>query len=199
MDLPPTTGAGPDSTGNHETAEREPSDVPRIYVASLSDYVAGILHGEWIDATQEPEELNEAVQGMLRRSPSGHAEEFAIHDFEHFSHYQPEEYDSLDWISRIARGMGEHGPAFSAWATHCDRDDETIERFDEAYLGDWRSLADYAEEILDDLGYLDLSDRVPDAINPYVRVDVDGFARDLVLSGDITVVEHDHGIWIFDG
>jgi antirestriction protein len=65
-------------------------------VASLSDYNAGILHGEWIDADQTADELHTAVRELLERSPSDlGAEEFAIHDYEGFGHYQPDEYDSL--------------------------------------------------------------------------------------------------------
>lgn len=33
------------------------SDGPRIYVASLSDYNAGTLHGKWIDADQSAEDI----------------------------------------------------------------------------------------------------------------------------------------------
>jgi antirestriction protein len=201
MELPPQPGAGPESTGdnNNERHESLREEGPRIYVASLADYNAGILHGAWIDAAQEPDEIQVAVREMLEQSPTGHAEEFAIHDYEHFGAYRPAEYDSLDWISRIARGMAEHGSAFSAWAEHCRYHTEDLDRFDDAYLGEWGSLTEYAEELLDDLGYLDLSERVPEAIAPYVEVDVEGFARDLELSGDITTVEHDRGVWIFDG
>ena len=49
MELPPQPGAGPESTGNEdEEHEVLREDGPRIYVASLSDYNAGILHGEWV-------------------------------------------------------------------------------------------------------------------------------------------------------
>ena len=50
MELPPQEGAGPESTGNeNEEHEVLREDGPRIYVASLSDYNAGILHGDWIE------------------------------------------------------------------------------------------------------------------------------------------------------
>jgi hypothetical protein len=41
-------GAGPETTGNqqhHEARERHLQEPPRIYVASLSDYNDGRLHG----------------------------------------------------------------------------------------------------------------------------------------------------------
>jgi antirestriction protein len=202
MEQPPQPGAEPESTGNEnndDEHEQLRDDRPRVYVASLSDYNAGILHGEWIDATQEPEDLHEAVQAMLEHSPTRNAEEFAIHDYEHFGHYRPDEYDSLEWISRVARGTVEHGEAFSAWAEHCHHDPEELDKFEDAYLGEWGSLTEYAEELLDDLGCLDISERAPEMIAPYLRVNVAAFARDVELSGALTVVEHSRGVWLFEG
>jgi antirestriction protein len=51
-------------------------------VASLSDYNAGRLHGVWLDANREPEELQASINMMLAASDEDVAEEFAIHDYE---------------------------------------------------------------------------------------------------------------------
>ena len=199
MDVPPEPGP-PEPTGNdNEEREALREDRPRIYVASLSDYNAGVLHGEWIDADQEPEELHDAVQAMLARSPTAGAEEFAIHDYENFGHYAVEEYVPLVRISRVARGITEHGLAFSAWAAHVEDYDE-FDRFEDAYRGSWASVEEYASELLSDLGYEDaVANVLPEMLQPYVKVDVEGFARDLELSGDITAVRHADGVWIFEG
>ena len=46
MEEPEHTGVGPEATDNeNETREALRAQVPRIYVASLSDYNAGRLHG----------------------------------------------------------------------------------------------------------------------------------------------------------
>lgn len=80
MEQQPAMGAGPETTGieqdqgEHELLQR---DRPRIYVASLSDYTAGVLHGEWIEADQNPEDVHQAVNDMLTKSPTDQrAEEF---------------------------------------------------------------------------------------------------------------------------
>lgn len=44
------------------------STSPRIYVASLSDYNAGRLHGVWIDATLDPDAIEEQIRAMLFES-----------------------------------------------------------------------------------------------------------------------------------
>jgi hypothetical protein len=53
------------STGHH----------PEIWVGSLSDYNDGHLHGAWLDATLDADELHAAVQFMLRTGHARHAEE----------------------------------------------------------------------------------------------------------------------------
>ena len=195
-------GAGPETTGNqeHEEQERLHEDQPRIYVASLTDYNAGVLHGTWIDATNDVDGMQYEINKMLAGSPSGNAEEFAIHDYDNFGTYRVDEYDSLGWIAKIAAGIHEHSLAFAAWADQCDHDEDTLDRFEDAYLGDWTSVEDYAENLLDDTGILtELDNAIPDTLRPYVDIDIAGFARDLELSGDITSVDHPGGVWIFDG
>ena len=51
------------------------SDTFRIYVASLSDYNAGILHGTWIDFAQltDLDDLRAAIAAMLATSPTAKA------------------------------------------------------------------------------------------------------------------------------
>ena len=90
----------------------------RIYVASLMDYNAGILHGVWIDATLDPDEIYEQVKTMLAASPEAacdfskkwglKAEEWAIHDYEGFGELTVHEYEQFDWVSGIAQLIEDH-------------------------------------------------------------------------------------------
>ena len=57
---------------------------PRIYVACLAAYNNGYLHGAWIEADQDADEIRDEIAAMLARSPIEHAEEYAIHDYEGF-------------------------------------------------------------------------------------------------------------------
>ena len=75
--------------------EVEPRDRLRIYVASLSDYNAGRLHGAWIDAAQEPEQIEAEIAWMLKQSPEPIAEEWAIHDHEGFGGVRLSEYEQV--------------------------------------------------------------------------------------------------------
>ncbi|MFF8629709.1 antirestriction protein ArdA [Streptomyces werraensis] len=92
---------------------------PRIYVASLSDYVAGYLHGEWIDADQDADDIHEAVQAMLKKSPVARkygdvAEEWAIHDYEGFADIEISEHDSFERVAALAKLLDKHPAALVA-------------------------------------------------------------------------------------
>ena len=182
-----------------EQGEHPEEGRPRIYVASLSDYNAGRLHGSWIDATNEPEAIHEQIHQMLSASHEPTAEEWAIHDYENFGRLRLGEYESVEAISRVARGINEQGEAFAAWASLDDLDPERLAQFEDAYRGTWGSLEHYADNLLDDIGATQHLERIPDWLQPYVSLDVAAFARDLELSGDVTSVECREGVYVFDG
>ena len=181
--------------------ERQAKATPRIYVASLSDYNAGVLHGEWLDASADVEAMEEGVQSMLASSPSPGAEEWAIHDYEGFGPLRLEEYESLETVSTVALGIAEHGPAFAHWAALVGTiDPDALERFEDAYLGQSESIEGYAEELLDDMGvFRQLEGVLSEHLQPYVTFDVAGFARDLELSGDVVTSEAPEGVYVFSG
>ncbi len=119
---------------------------------------------------------------MLSKSPSPVAEEWAIHDYElgpiHIS-----EFESIDTVSRLGRGVVEHGPIFSSWASTLDPDEmeEADELFEENYLGSFKSMEAYATDYLEAMGYdlADLDALGPEELRPYLRFDLNAFASDL--------------------
>lgn len=72
------------------------STSPRVYVASLSDYNSGILHGCWCDFT---EDIHAQVDAMLKASTQEVAEEWAIHDHEGFPKGLVQECSDLDELA----------------------------------------------------------------------------------------------------
>ena len=119
---------------------------PRIYVASLSDYNAGRLHGAWIEAGQDSDSLGMEITAMLERSKEPNAEEWAIHDFEEFGPVRLSEYESLERISAVAQGLEKHGKAFGYWANYVGTDLDKLQSFEQAYLGHWESMTAYGEQ-----------------------------------------------------
>jgi antirestriction protein len=168
---------------------------PRIYVACLAAYNSGRLHGRWIDANQSVDDIWSEVQAMLAASPEPGAEEWAIHDYEGFGELRLSEWESFERVSAIAAGIEEHGDSFTAWLSYdSDQDPSDIERFEDAYRGEWNSLRDYAENLAEDIGLYDAAEK---SGSPYVTVNIDMLERDLDI--ELYVVESDHhSVYVFD-
>jgi hypothetical protein len=99
-------------------------------------------------------------------------------------------------ISRLGQGIAEHGPAYAYLAAHLDRAEwYQLDRFDDYYIGHWSSLAEYAEQFLEDLGF-DLDEIGPELLQPYISVDLDAFARDLA-DDYLTAEDPDGGVYVF--
>lgn len=184
--------------------EVEPQLHPRIWVGSLLDYNAGILHGDWIDATQADDAIREQVTSILAASPTTAetgepAEEWGIFDHDDFGGYQVQEYDWLEDVARIARGIRDYGPAFAAWADLHDGNQDMLNQFEEAYLGEYDSPEAWAETVMEDLGIQErLEQELHGDIARYVRIDTGAWVQDAWLSGYIAIVHKPGGgVWIF--
>lgn len=194
MNQPPTSER-PDE-GTPERREDQQVDEPRIYVASLSDYNAGRLHGAWISANQDTEEIEEAIQAMLAKSNEPVAEEWAIHDYDGFGPVGLGEYESIEHVATLARGIAEHGPAFAHWADYLGSSQwEYLANFEDNFVCECGSTTEFAESMLESMG-IDIDSMVDEQLQPYVSFDVDAFARD--LSYDFHIAEDDDGVYVFD-
>jgi len=160
------------------------TDAPRIYAACLSSYVAGRLVGRWIDANQDPDDLQAEVDAMLAASPEPGAEEFALHDFEGFHGIELHEYESLEDVSKLAAFVVEHGELGAAVHAHTGNLDEAIELLESCYQGEWDSLEAWAEDYLEQTGQLAA---LPSQLRMYF--DYAAFGRDCEMNGDLFTVD----------
>ncbi|MBB4853376.1 antirestriction protein [Mycobacteroides chelonae] len=184
----------------HPGPEGTPALAPKIYVASLADYNNGTLHGRWIDAARDADAVHADITAMLAQSREPGAEEFAIHDYDDFGTCRIHEFDSIELVSRIARGITEHGAAFAAWAEVHENDPDRLDDFQDAYLGHHDSVEAFAEQMADDLGYPDELAKLPETLQPYVHFNSAALARDMELASDIYAAPNPSGgVWIFDG
>ena len=167
----------------------------RIYVASLSDYNAGFLHGEWIDLEgHDMDSLHETIKAILAKSPAmklygDPAEEWAIHDFEGFGSYRLSEYEDLERVLELHEAAQEHeGDIFFGVLAYYGGDlDHTLSQFEDNFNGTWESVEAYAENFLEETGTLDT---IPQHLQAYF--DVKSYAQDMELGGDITAIEITH-------
>lgn len=157
---------------------------PRIYVADLAAYNNGKLHGVWIDAALEMEDIQEAVAKMLKASPEGFAEEYAIHDYEGFGSYRVSEYEGLESVHEVACFIEEHEELGAELLAHFSSIDEARTAIEENYAGCYESVADFAEELTED------SVQIPESLARYI--DYNAMAYDMEVGGDIFTIELGH-------
>lgn len=96
---------------------------PRIYVASLSDYNNGVLHGAWIDAEQDAEDIAAEVAEMLRGSkyPNVTAHCPVCAEGEVVTYHNQDTGDTRVAVCPTCNGSA-HVPSAEEWAIH-DFDD----------------------------------------------------------------------------
>lgn len=171
---------------------------PRLYVASLADYNAGILHGVWIDACQPIEAIWKQVSEMLAESAQSVAEEWAIHDYENFGGLRLSEFEDLEKVADVARLIAEHGPVFAELVGYLGgvtNLEEARRHMDEGYRGAFDSLADYAQELLEDC-FAPVLKGLPDIIS--YHIDYEGIGRDMELGGDVFTLVCEGKVHVFD-
>jgi len=157
----------------------------KIYVACLASYNNAILHGRWVDATQDMDDIWNDVNQMLKDSPEDNAEEFAIHDYEGFGNYQVSEYEGLESANQVALFIEEHGDIAGDLLAHFGDDiDDATKAIEEGYSGCYSSLADYAEELTESTG------DIPQHLQFYI--DYERMGRDMELNGNVFTIETAH-------
>lgn len=162
----------------------------RIYVACLAAYNNGILHGAWIDATQGEEAIRDEIAAMLKASPVSGAEEYAIHDYEGFEGASVSEYEGIESVCEIAAFLAEHGALGGRLVAELGDLEDARRALEENYAGEYRSLADFAQELTEQ------SIEIPESLHFYI--DYERMARDLEINDVMTIetgFEQVHVFW----
>lgn len=182
---------------NRENYEKPPTVTPRIYVASLSDYNNGLLHGAWIDATQDIGSIYDAINAMLKHSPDRSAEEYAIHDYDGFYGFRVGEYESLETVQRIAEGIADHGEAFAAFVDTAGTEEATLDTFEERYRGTYASMDAFLDEFIDSMGWADELEKFGDRTGMGGFVSINYADLEAVIRMEWEVIEGDDGVHVF--
>ncbi|NQE65337.1 hypothetical protein E1H18_1118 [Caulobacter sp. RHG1] len=155
---------------------------PRIYVACLAAYNAGVLHGAWIDVESDAEAVWAAIRSMLEASPEPMAEEFAIHDHEGFGGVEIAEYAGIARVVEIAGFLRARGRLGALVLAEVGGDLEAAETaLEDQYRGCFSSLADSFQELTEE------TVEIPQALRLYI--DYEAMARDARLNGEVFTVE----------
>ncbi len=154
----------------------------RIYIADLAAYNNGKLHGVWIDATQDLDDIQGQIQKMLAASPEEFSEEYAIHDYEGFNGYGLSEYEGIERVQEIACFIEEHPDIAGELLNYFGGDlEDSKKAIEENYCGCYQSLADYAQELTEGTA------EIPENLAFYI--DYERMGRDMELGGDVYTIE----------
>jgi antirestriction protein len=174
--------------------ELNDTETPKIYVACLSSYNGGRLHGAWIDCDQDSDEIMAEIKAMLSRSPMNEegeeCEEWAIHSYEGFLGVEISEHEGIERVVEIAQALEEHGEAMAAFLEHYSFED--IDDFEERYQGSYESEQAFTEE-----HYSELIDKVEEAGLQSIYIDFETLTRDLFISGFTGIREGYEALHIF--
>jgi len=127
---------------------------PRIYVACLSCYNGGKLHGEWFDLEGlDADDLHTEMVKAFKLDAKGFApctgEGFLVHDHEGFLGYRVGEVSPSEAISAakfITRATEEHSMGAARAALSLADDLDQAREMLDCYHGEWDSVKDYAED-----------------------------------------------------
>lgn len=179
-----------------------PEQEPRIYIADLSAYNNGKLHGAWTPADDEAVVWDCARQ-LLSTSPEPDAEEIAVHDHEGFEGYSVGEYEPIARIAQVARLIKEHGRAGAVWLNI--HGTEAFDRdFNDDYIGTFDSESELEDHLYESYGFEDLMKQVHAMMSDeqaiYVQFDIEQWIHDATLGGGL-YIEQDagtlHAFWVY--
>ncbi len=170
-------------SANHYHFHREfDMSTPRVYIACLASYNAGILHGKWTDAI-DADAVNEAIADVIKTSTRPDAEEWAIHDYEGFGNLSTTlgENPYIDALCAVGEWLNDYDDkaVVEAYLEDFGTGIDTIYEvkdakadFEDRYQGSWNCFTDFATEM-----FHECYPEVPDYLQNYI--DYDAFARDL--------------------
>lgn len=176
--------------------ECQDDDAPQVYVACLSAYNNGKLHGMWIDCTQDADEIQDDIEWMLSWSPCHNyeaCEEWAIHDFQNWYGIHIDEYESIEKLAELAQILSEHGAAYAAYYEY-DSSEASVEGFQEYYWGEYESKEDFVYDQLEQQG---LIKNLEDMGIPSFYLNFEAIARDWFIDSYYSVDESYNKVYIF--
>ncbi|MFB6718705.1 antirestriction protein ArdA [Kribbella sp. NPDC056345] len=191
--------------GDPEQGEADRRSRPHIYIRSVTDHTEGHEIGDWIDASQDLEDIHRDVRSILSRSLHAHwtdqpVEDWEIVNAEGFGGIRIGPNESLDVVCVLGKGITEHGLAFAAWAEiHPQRDTHTLERFTDAYIGDFPDLEAYAQHVVGERGGDEELAKLPEWLQRIMRFDWQVMLQRMQQDGEVHIVEHPGGVWVFNG
>lgn len=197
------------TANEHEASregERRPN--PRIYVTQGLPLRAELTAGTWLDMARDPDAIYAEMYAVLGPEDEyRETDRLYIWDYHGFGSFNVttgaiglEGVDSIELLSKIARGIAEYGPAYAAWADAHDDDPRLFDHFTTAYKGHHENMAAYVRQLFEPLRIDEMLKRaVPTALEKFVYVDYAAIGQEMLRDGDLVAIPAEGGgVWVFD-
>ena len=148
--------------------------IPSLYVACKAAYKVGISHGCWMDATQDLEDLQEAVEQMLAESPMQGAERWMIQHHNFGCDIKP--YEDLETLHQKAVFIEEHGALGVKLLEDCADVEEAQSALADHYRGEYPSEVAFTHHLVDVVNSGVFLDRLK------AYIDYQAFSSELFIS-----------------
>lgn len=196
VDLPIVEGASCLLPFPRHERECQDDDAPQIYVACLSAYNNGKLHGMWIDCTQEASEIQEDIEWMLSWSPCRNyeaCEEWAIHDYQNWHGIHIDEYEDIEKLTELAQALSEYGAAYATYYEY-QGSEASAEDFQEHYYGQYETEEDFVYDQLEEQGVFK---KLEEMGIPSLYLNLEAIARDWFIDSFYSAEEGYRKVHIF--
>lgn len=169
----------------------ETDSTPRICVICVASYGLGLLHGIWIDPTQDLDFIFDEINKMLAKSSVPAAIEWAVYTYSGFGSIALDEKESLDSIHHKALFIKVYGEWSLKLLEYFHNDVELTENaLVEHYQGKYKSELDFAISLFNKK----CSAIISDVLKLYI--DYEAFKNDIFKS-EYYSIEVDGGIHVF--
>jgi antirestriction protein len=172
---------------------------PRVYLADQTNRPQGLVHGHWLDAARDAGELDSMIAAVLHRTPADSTHAWTVQATRDFAGLDLHGCTDTALISRLARGVAEHGAAYAAYVGIVGTNDpEMLDKFTDLYVGSYDSPEAWACAVADDLDWHAQLDReiTDPMLRRYVVIDYAKVAREGAQSWDV-VTGHDGRTHVF--
>lgn len=164
---------------------RSCGDGPAIYVACLSSYNNGVLYGSWLDLSDGPDvdDIREAIEDILSKSPAHDAEEWAIHDNQYLPGFLSGEFADLESIAAYAEQWASLSASDAiAYRLACNNAGVVLSEddFRDCFRGFYDSERDFAMDWAEESGSYDFRAQYN---HVFSHIDWDGVFRELEAEG----------------
>lgn len=133
--------------------DKHEAEGPPIFVINSEE--GGGIRQDWTDTAEYIAHIESGIAFSERRAePCIEAMLRRRHDRLEPAFLMVGKRKSLEAIGETTVGTIEHGQAFLAWARLVGDNPEALRLFDEAFLGTWESAAEFAGQVMGELGPL---------------------------------------------